>query len=134
METYESKARSALRYVGIDLPNGHGTPREAEVWRDYRQQHPNAPAELHQLGVLCAQHDEGPRDVNQSAINRYAEYSMKIQRRPLRSVLTSTRRLVAHFNRHPACGMGIESLKVPGVKARATRAPLSLGLVADINA
>ena len=134
LKTYESKGRSALRHAGIDLPNGHGTPREADAWRDYRQQHTSAPAELHQFGVLCAQHDEGPHEVNQSAIDRYTEHSMKIEQRPRRSVLTSTRRLVAHFNRHPASSMGIERLKVPGVKARATRPPLNGALVADVNA
>jgi hypothetical protein len=134
LRTYESKGRSALRLAGIALPNGHGTPREADVWHAYRQQYPDAPAELHQFGVLCAQHNEGPHEVNQSAIDRYAEHAIKIQQRPRRSVLTSTRRLVAHFKRNPTPNMGINGLKVPGVKARAIRPPLSSALVADITA
>lgn len=133
LTTYESRARSGLRYLGLDLQNGHGTPVSPPEWRLYRQQQPG-PSELHQFGVLCAQHGEGPSDVNQISIDRYWRRAIDVERRPQASTLTSVRRLVAHFNRCSSSAMGGVPLRVPGVQRRPTPPELSATLTADIAA
>ena len=113
LKTAESRTRSALRALGYDLPNGHGTRPSSPAWAAYLASCSRPQVEMNIFADICTRNTLEPPDVTNATLVQH-QFAL-LKRRPQASVDTSLRRIVKCLRDTPPTGRTAADFEMPGV-------------------
>jgi hypothetical protein len=123
LRTAVSRARSAIRKLGIDLPNGHGRRLESPAWDRYLCSGSKKAAGITLFASECSRQGIEPDGVNNGVISIY--FQTAYAGRPRANALVAVRRIVEHLNNFPPLGTKTSLFLIPeSIDNRRIRADL----------